>query len=115
MVYVYFWLRRDGTPYYVGKGKGRRGFVTSNHQICRPRDAVNILVQEYSSDQEAYEVEKFFIAFYGRKDLGTGCLHNRTDGGEGGATRCGRKSSPETREKIRLGLRYLFLVLSLQK
>jgi hypothetical protein len=104
MVYTYFWLREDGTPYYIGKGKGRRGFVTSNHQICRPKKDDCILIQECENDSDAYFAEQFFIALYGRKDVGTGCLHNRTNGGEGGATRCGRKSSPETREKIRQAL-----------
>ena len=32
---------------------------------------------------EAFEAERFFIAFYGRADLGRGFLRNLTDGGEG--------------------------------
>jgi hypothetical protein len=33
MSYVYFWLRSDGTPYYVGKGTGRRGFKQEGHRV----------------------------------------------------------------------------------
>jgi hypothetical protein len=99
--YVYLWLRYDGSPYYVGKGKKKRAFVHFNHSVSPPRDPGRILVQSCSSEQEAYEIEKFFIAFYGRKDIGTGILQNRTIGGDGGDTRAGRKHTPETREKMR--------------
>jgi hypothetical protein len=34
--------------------------------------------------EEAYAIEKYLIAFYGRKDLGLGNLVNKYDGGEGG-------------------------------
>ena len=83
MFYSYFWLRENGTPYYVGKGKGKRAFLTNKHSVKRPLDDSYVLVQNYESEEEAFEAEKFFISFYGRADLGTGCLRNYTDGGEG--------------------------------
>jgi hypothetical protein len=61
-----------------------------------PKDRPRILIQEFPSEEDAFEAEKFLIAYYGRIDLGTGCLRNLTDGGEG-------TSNPdeETRRKIR--------------
>ena len=94
--YTYLWLRESGTPYYAGKSTGRRAFSSSAHGVHRPVDRVRILIQEFPSEEDAFEAEKFLIAYYGRIDLGTGCLRNLTDGGEG-------TSNPdeETRRKIR--------------
>jgi hypothetical protein len=75
--YTYMWLREDGTPYYIGKGKGNRAFRKGSP----PRD--RILIQEFPSEEDAFAAEVFLIAYYGRKDLNTGILRNRTDGGEG--------------------------------
>jgi NUMOD3 motif-containing protein len=100
--YTYLWLRDNGTPYYVGKGSGRRGFENSGHKVGCPKDIKFILIQEWPSEEQAYAAEKFLIEYYGRKDLGTGCLRNQTDGGEGGATFTGRKHTPEALEKVRL-------------
>ena len=83
MFYAYLWLRKDGTPYYVGKGCGDRAFITHNHAVACPSEVFRILVQNYASEAEAFEAEKFLISFYGRIDLRTGCLRNRTEGGEG--------------------------------
>src|SRR5580692_7723704 len=75
--YTYLWLREDGTPYYVGKGRGRRAF----RKGCPPIDRV--LIQAFPSEEDALTAEIFLIAYYGRKDLGTGILRNLTDGGDG--------------------------------
>jgi len=85
MFYVYLWLRENGAPYYVGKGTGRRGFTSVRHSVHRPKSRANILVQEYETETEAFDAEKFFIDFYGRMDSGTGCLYNHADGGLGGS------------------------------
>jgi hypothetical protein len=80
--YTYFWLREDGTPYYVGKGTGNR-FWNSRPGHRPPTDRARILIQEFPSEADALAAEIFLIAFYGRKDNGTGILRNRTDGGDG--------------------------------
>jgi hypothetical protein len=89
--YTYLYLRENGTPYYVGKGVGRRAY----RRVSPPRD--RILIQEYPSEQDAFAAEMFFISYYGRKDLGTGCLRNRTDGGEGAS---GRQVSEESKLRV---------------
>lgn len=66
----------------MGKGTGKRAFTSNTH--CVPRPSKNlILLQEYETEVDAVFAEKFLICAYGRKDLGTGCLRNLTDGGEG--------------------------------
>ena len=97
MFYTYLWLREDGTPYYVGKGKGNRAFDRKNHIQKPPSDTSRILVQDFTSEADAFKAEIFLIDYYGRKDLGTGCLRNRTEGGVGGKT----PITPLGRERIR--------------
>jgi hypothetical protein len=81
--YAYLWLRKDGTPYYVGKGRGNRAFTSRDHTCHKPVDNSRILILLRDSEEEAFETEKELIANWGRKDLGTGCLRNLTDGGDG--------------------------------
>ncbi len=97
--YTYIWLRKNGTPYYVGKGKGDRAFTNKGHGVRRPKDIVRILVQHWADEAQAYEMEKWWIAFWGRKDNGTGILRNRTDGGEGGGT-LGQFTKGKTYEEL---------------
>jgi hypothetical protein len=83
--YTYLYLREDNTPYYVGKGKNKRAYVKSKHgAIHPPKDKSKIVILHINlTEEQAFEVERTLISIYGRKDLGTGILHNRTDGGEG--------------------------------
>jgi hypothetical protein len=82
--YTYAYLREDRTPYYIGKGKGNRAYKKSKNDIRPPKDESRIiLLKQNLSEEEAFQHEKYMIAILGRRDLGTGILHNRTDGGEG--------------------------------
>ncbi len=81
--YSYLWLLEDGTPYYAGKGSGRRAFKARQKSVSPPKDRSLILVFPHASEAEAFDSEKAFIKWFGRKDNSTGCLCNLTDGGEG--------------------------------
>lgn len=95
--YVYAYLRDDETPYYIGKGSGRRAYSTVR-AIKRPKDDNRIVIlQEGLTEQEAFDLESWLIGGLGRKDLGTGILRNRSAGGEGAA---GAKWSEESRKKL---------------
>ena len=94
--YVYAYLREDGSPYYIGKGSDQRAYKphrTKTGGVHIPSDITKIVFLENNlSETGAFALERRMIYWYGRKDLGTGILHNKTDGGEGST---GYKSSPE--------------------
>jgi hypothetical protein len=82
--YTYAYLREDKTPYYIGKGKGERAYKKSKNDIKPPKDKNRIVILKQNlNEDDAFKHEKYMIAVFGRKDLGTGILHNRTDGGDG--------------------------------
>ena len=95
--YTYAYLREDKTPYYIGKGQGNRIYSKQKY-IKPPKDKSRIIyLKQNLTEEEAFKHEIYMIAVFGRKDLGTGILHNRTDGGEGVS---GRILSQESRRKI---------------
>ena len=95
--YTYAYLREDRTPYYIGKGTGDRIYST-NRRVNPPKDKSRIIyLKQNLTEDEAFRHEIYMIDVFGRKDLGTGILRNRTNGGEGPS---GAIRSDETRKKI---------------
>ena len=89
--YVYLYLREDGTPYYCGKGKDIRAWeehrdIQNNRGVWTPKDLSRIAVTHWDLlEVGAFILERKTISWYGRKDIGTGILYNKTNGGEGSA------------------------------
>lgn len=97
--YVYAYIDpRNDTPFYIGKGHGNRDrdhlyssnlqrhqfFYNKLRKLFKEGVQPNIhRVCEYLSEEDAFYWETFFISALGRRNLGTGCLCNLTDGGEG--------------------------------
>lgn len=100
--YVYAYLREDSTPYYIGKGSKDRAWKShtrTNGTNLLPKDSTRIvIIKDSLTEDEAYKQESELIKLHGRKDLGTGILHNLTDGGMGNES--GYKHSKKAIRKL---------------
>jgi hypothetical protein len=93
MFYIYAYLRVDYSPYYIGKGSGKRAFSKCKGEIRPPADKHRIVILQNNLDEDtAFDYECKFIKLFGRKDTGTGILRNKSEGGSGNS---GWKASEE--------------------
>lgn len=115
--YVYVYHDSDGNPFYVGKGNGNRSkvhlhacqnskrrsyrtmFYTKLRKMARLGETPSIsILEENLTEKDAFQREKHYIAFWGRRDIKTGCLCNHSDGGEG---QTGHQHSLKSRQRMR--------------
>jgi hypothetical protein len=104
MAVVYLHKRKDNNEvFYIGIGNGiKRAFDIKNRKNKHWKNVVNKyghiveIIEDNLSWDEACELEKYWIKFYGRSDLNEGTLVNMTDGGEGQSN-----PSEETRQKLK--------------
>ena len=90
MYYVYAYIRVDGSPYYIGKGKHKH--------VATPKDKSKIIFLETNlTELGALALERRMIKWYGKKCDRTGILRNLTDGGDGTS---GFTHSTETKKKM---------------
>jgi len=103
--YTYAYLREDGTPYYIGRGKHqkkskyRRMNTKFGHSVSVPNEKRRIILKDNLSLNDANKHEIYMIFIFGKKYDGTGILRNFVDGGTGGCVP-GRKLSEKTKKKM---------------
>jgi hypothetical protein len=85
--YTYAYLRKNGTPYYVGKGEKSRAYNKNHNNVYVPPKDRILFLKKNLTEERAFNHEIYMIAVFGRKDLGTGILHNKTNGGDGSSGR----------------------------
>src|SRR4051812_6110631 len=94
--YVYgFYEQGSDEPFYIGKGRGKRAqehfqpwcikqttmFYSKLRALVSKNTPPTIQYFEVGLTEEAaFALEIKLIAWYGRRDIGTGCLTNHTDG-----------------------------------
>lgn len=93
--YVYAYIRskdsetaKAGTPYYIGKGQGKRAWVEHRTRYTRmytPDEDYVIILETNLSNFGACALERRLIKWWGRKYDNSGILLNHTEGGDGGS------------------------------
>jgi len=119
-VYCYYEpgiVPEHGSPFYVGKGHGRRAYTHLSGCQRQRREGYGSLfyrklrkmlscgiqpeieiVMDMLTEDEAFAFERELIRCIGRRNLGKGPLCNLTDGGDGAS---GHVVSEEVRQRIR--------------
>ena len=98
-LYVYVLCKPDGTPFYVGKGTGRRVFqheadAWNTTRMSHKLNVIRAIRRDggelgyaipafFDVEVHAHRRERELVALYGRHDQGRGPLTNQLDGGEG--------------------------------
>lgn len=118
--YVYIHKKKtDGEVFYVGKGRGRRAFVSSGRSsfwksVATKHDVEVVFVITNAPEELTFAIEMLLIDYYGRRDCSDGQLVNLTNGGESPVGfkhtdsakqairqhRIGKKLSSESRKKL---------------
>lgn len=101
--YTYAYLRKDRTPYYIGKGQKKRMYLPHwrGRGNFTPKNKSRIIVLKYFDEEyEAFKHEKYMISVFGRKDLETGILINLTEGGDYPPSRKNKKSTDIHKKRI---------------
>lgn len=90
--FVYVYRSPDGSPFYVGKGLRSRISQRGNRSpeflaylaalVAQGLEPI-VDVEPQPDEATAYLRERELIALYGRSNIGTGSLVNKTSGGEG--------------------------------
>lgn len=126
--YVYAHLLPDGTPFYVGKGSKNRvvsrasrslwwkSIVSKHYGVSTFPNTV--ILSENLDEDTSLDVEKYWIALFGRKKVhNNGTLINHTDGGDGlcnpsqevrykiGTAMRGKKRTVSARKKTSISLK----------
>lgn len=111
--YVYSYTEPgEEDPFYIGKGHNDRAYAHLRRKFRQAKtrfycklnslrvQGIQPQIDYLGKDMfeiEAFALEEYLIKYYGRLDLGTGCLTNHTDGGDGVK---GLLCSIDTRKKI---------------
>jgi hypothetical protein len=102
--YTYAYLRKNGSPYYIGKGKGYRLYDNKGKNCRLPKDKNRIIkLKQNLTEEEAFKHEVYMIAIFGKKCDGTGILMNIADGGNAPPKMYGDNSPtkrPDVKAKI---------------